>query len=310
MPTVVDSAYRFREAGQLEWPKWCFLPMAAWAALIVPKAGDQSNLVAKMMRLGEIAALGAWRYSRGIYRFDETVLNALKETPITGDLPSDVFYHLPDWCVFIETPGFAFFGQEVGGFFAHLEWDANTKETELRLLLVLADGKMIPIPIHLHEGSLDESLRKAQEVAGKNLQTLFTSPGERVPEVQMPKLSEKMADELPPFISLLLYLCSDEPEVDNLRTPGTSPKRTAPVKTKKGWKLFPPDKDYVWDVGTKLGKKLRTDGVDRAESEPTGRHVRTHIRRGHWHGFWLGPRTGVRTFKYHWLPPMVINAGD
>ena len=42
------------------------------------------------------------------------------------------------------------------------------------------------------------------------------------------------------------------------------------------------------------------------ESEVTGRTIKTHLRRGHWHGFWKGPRSGVRNFIYHWIAPLVV----
>ncbi|MCR3693455.1 hypothetical protein M8449_26645, partial [Citrobacter freundii] len=40
----------------------------------------------------------------------------------------------------------------------------------------------------------------------------------------------------------------------------------------------------------------------------TGRQVRVHLRRGHWHGFWSGKRDEpeARKFSYHWLPPQII----
>ena len=49
-------------------------------------------------------ALAAWRVTQGIYRFDPTTFDALWETPVTGDIPTEVLFHLPEWCVYIPTP--------------------------------------------------------------------------------------------------------------------------------------------------------------------------------------------------------------
>jgi hypothetical protein len=73
--------------------------------------------------------------TQGVYRFDPTVLDALWETPVTGDIPTEVLYHLPEWCVYVNTPGKTWQGGSLHGFFAHLEHDVDDKRTELRFVL-------------------------------------------------------------------------------------------------------------------------------------------------------------------------------
>lgn len=51
-----------------------------------------------------LGALAAWRMTQSIYRFDPNVFAAVWETPIEGDLPVDMLYRLPEWCVYVETP--------------------------------------------------------------------------------------------------------------------------------------------------------------------------------------------------------------
>ena len=55
--------------------------------------------------LGMLNVYATWRMTQGIYRFHPEANAALVETPVTGPLPIEVFYQLPQWCVFIETPG-------------------------------------------------------------------------------------------------------------------------------------------------------------------------------------------------------------
>ena len=85
-----------------------------------------------MARLG---ALAAWRPTQGIYRFDSSLYNAVIDTPLTGDLPCEILHRMPEWCVYVETPGLRWLGAGLYGFFAHMEWDAGTGREELRLLL-------------------------------------------------------------------------------------------------------------------------------------------------------------------------------
>lgn len=66
-------------------------------------------------------------------------------------------------------------------------------------------------------------------------------------------LIERSAKELNPIISMLLYLCSYFPEIDDARVPGMSPHRVEPVKIKKGFRLFLASAPRVWAVGIEIG---------------------------------------------------------
>ena len=81
-------------------------------------------------------ALVARRVTQGIYRFDPTTFDALWKTPVAGDIPTEVLFHLPEWCVYIPTPDQTWQGANLNGFFAHLESDMNDRRTELRLVLM------------------------------------------------------------------------------------------------------------------------------------------------------------------------------
>lgn len=37
---------------------------------------------------------------------------------------------------------------------------------------------------------------------------------------------------------------------------------------------------------------------------------RAHIRRGHWHSYWLGPRGSKQTYIMHWLPPIIVSGSE
>jgi hypothetical protein len=59
-------------------------------------------------------------------------------------------------------------GERLHGFFAHLEWDANTGRHELRLLLDHQD-LLMPLPIHIGPRPLQEAMRRvAAEAAAQN----------------------------------------------------------------------------------------------------------------------------------------------
>ena len=111
------------------------------------------------------------------------------------------------------------------------------------------------------------------------------------------------ASHLQPILSLILYLCSDEPEVDDSRQPGEGVHKPGLIKTRNGFKLFPPDRPRIWTVGAETGVKLREFS---RSSSAEGHTVRPHIRRPHWHGYWTGPKQGERRFSYRWIPAILV----
>ncbi|MDQ2077429.1 hypothetical protein [Marinimicrobium sp. ABcell2] len=291
----VDMFRADRGKGLPQWPDWCFMPMAAWLAIA---SGGQTPGLNDLFNASRLAAIGAWRYSQGIYRFDEDALQAIADTVPSGEMPSEVLYRLPEWSVYIETPGLQYLGEDLHGFWAHLEWDVNTERHELRLLLD-TQTFLVPVPMHLGKWTVTEAVDRAYAESRKqwHLTGLSDSILKAEPD------AEAAARELYGLVSLLLYVCCEEPEIDDKREPGAFPAQSRPKRTKKGWRLFPAKRPRVWTVGETLGERLRS-----GPGELTGRGVDAHLRKAHWHGFWRGPRDGQRHFSYKWLPPIPVSS--
>lgn len=278
-----------------KWPAWCFLPVSYWSDIILDDVGSGQIPIKQVADIGRLAAIGTWRYSQGIYRIDPDVFSALWSTPISGIIPAEVLLRLPEWCVYIETPGRMFDDSSLFGYWVHLEWDAKNQRRELRLLLN-TDKKLWPVPIHLGNWPLVEALKRATDESAKHI-----SGGPPVPVPQTNDLYY-LSTMLAPLISLVLYLCSDEPDYSD---PQKRPSRPHAKRTRKGWRMFAPEAPRIWTIGDELGRKIRdSEKSVRSKSRKSG--VRPHLREAHWHGYWTGPRDGVRRFKYHWLAPIFV----
>lgn len=289
-----------------DWPDWCFCPIAAGLTACL-------NCGLPAEHASTFTALAAWRYTQGIYRFDPTLYADLIETPVDGDIPADVLLSLPEWCVYVETPeGVEYAGIRVFGAFAFLEFDvANGGRRELRILLdvdTVSGSELIPCIVHLGGSVMDGVEAARQEIMRRApLTTTLTDaiyawvePAKRI-------------------LSLLLYLCSVNDISSKKRT--APPINPVPTKTKNGTKLFPADGPTEWDVGVRMGAALRAayhrEQVGQ-ESEPTGRRVRPHVRRAHWHTFLSGPRlrdgepipSTERRRELRWVPPIPVNVDD
>jgi len=292
---VVDQFWQGKGTALPDWPEWCFLPMAAWYAIASYRLQQQRLDINQAREVSRLAAIGSWRYTQGVYVIDPTLAAALLDTPITGNLPASVLYRLPEWCVYLPTPGRTWGDHPLYGFFAHLEQDTHTGRTELRIVLDSEPG-LIGMPIHLGDWSVRDAVDRAFTEATH--QAAAVSVAFAPPATTIARIAEQMT----PLISLLLYLCADQPEVDPGRQPGISADRPSPTKTKQGWRWFPPVRARVWPIGAVIGQAVR----DAQAAGGTGGTVRPHVRRAHWHGYWTGPRDGTRTFVYRWLPPMLV----
>jgi hypothetical protein len=290
-----DQFRQDRGKGLPNWPDWCYCPIAA-AYAIVSSGGDNRVPLHMMADVARLAALAAWRVTQGIYRYDPDVYEAVRTTPITGDLPCELLYRLPEWCVYVETPGMIWMESPLHGFWAHLEWDANTGREEQRLLLD-ADAGLVPVPLHLGTWPLLDAVRNAHKLAAMNAGTAG---------VISPTLTAAVADALEPLLSLLLYLCQDAADYAG---PAERPSNPEPKRTKQGWRLFPPDKPRLWEVAVRMGAALRHARAvaDVVRQDHGGSHVspRPYIRRAHWHTYRVGAgRTGA---VVKWMPPIPVN---
>lgn len=280
-----------RKVSHFYEPSWCFTSVATCKEITSIYQDREGTGVA----LGDnemIAALAAWRYTQGIYEFEENVHEALTQSEFKSKLPVEVIKKLPEWCVYIKSPDEGL----IKGFFAHLDYDFMTNVTQLCFLL--DDGTdLYPLGISLGDWGVKEGLSQYFS----NIESVY----------QLDRNKERcdglVKDALPIAqycLMLLLYLCTEEPDIDRIEN--ELPKRATPKKVKKGMRLFPAKKPKYWNVGTQLAKKiiLPKEATGKRHKSPT-----PHIRRGHYHGVWTGKRNSPdRKFIYNWWHPIVINA--
>lgn len=289
-----------------DWPSWCYLPMAGSYAAISNAVNMPRLGLAHVGDVSRHAALAAWRLGQGVYRFDPAVYEAVKETPVSGDIPHQVLYRLPEWCIYIETPGL---DDALHGAFVHLEFDVNNARPELRLLLD-ADHGLIPMPLHLGAWSLAESIERM--IAEAEIQRADAGLG-RVDEGEK-GIAQKISA---PIMSMVLFICS---QIEEIGADGHRPSHAKPKRTKRGDQFFAAEKPTTWDVGVRMGSALRR-AYQAEQVGLAGQHAgpRPHIRRAHWHGFRSGPRVrpdgseivaSERAFDLRWMPPIAVNVAD
>lgn len=251
-------------------------------------------------RLGNpLTTLICWRMTQGIYRIDPALYDALISTPLDGDIPVDVLLRLPEWCIYIETPGLRVY-RRAGGY-------ADLRGAFVRIDVEDGGARNLVITLDIPEIDWLESqsipLRGTLDAA---LDVALREWAQDVPAHVM----EAMQSYTRPIINLALYICAGS---DTTGKHGT-PANPEPKRTKRGWRLFGAEGVRMWDVGVRMGAALRR-AYQAAEMAPTptgGGHAapRPHVRRAHWHTFLLGPRAGERRAEVRWLPPIAVNLDD
>ena len=300
----VDDFRSARGLNLPEWPNWCFLPMAAWYAIVSEQHKLEQLGLDQVGDVSILAALATWRYSQGIYQINGDMLEALSGSIIFGDLPADVFQRLPEWCIYVDTPGLTWANFEISGFWAHLEWDANDGHQELRLLINPVDGSPLPVPVHIGKWTVSEAVNKYIAEAKKQA-SIHNFPLIGVDNEENIRI---LTEQVSKLVSILLYICSDAPDINDVREPGKSATRPSPTKTKKGLRLFPATHPRIWSVGENVGEKLRVYRLAGGNNQQKSK--RAHLRRGHWHGYWTGPRSGDQKFVYRWIHPLIAGGGQ
>lgn len=278
-------------------PDFCYLPVWEWWQLIASGEPTTPHNVTDAARL---AALGAWRTTQFVYRFDPDLYAALVATPITGELPSDLLTRLPTWCVYIETPGLIFAGEApLYGFYAHLSV-SRRGETEMRFILDSPNPEwhLFPVmPLRLGTGSLFDSISAVRADALKTAKRQYPDKVGAFDYVQ----PEAAVGEYQPLVALLLYLCARNADMP-------PPAHSRPHS--RGRSI--PEQVRTWDVGTRVGAALRTatSAFTTATAEAVTRHrPRPHWRRAHWHTYWTGCGEN-RAAVVKWLPPVAVGCVD
>ena len=181
----------------------------------------------------------------------------------------------------------------------------NDRRTELRLVLDVtgaAGDELIVMPIHLGKGGVSEGVQAMMKEAASHFPVVMQSPEGEV---------ERLVGDVSPLVSLVLYLCSQAAEIREAGAGKRVPTHPKPQKTKKGVRIFAPDHPSRWEVGYRLGAALRQALSAHEPAESTGTHAspRPHIRRAHWHSFWVGKRDqpDARKATLKWLPPIPVN---
>ena len=160
--------------------------------------------------------------------------------------------------------------------------------------------KMIALP--LGEGTLLDAMNRVDQI-----DEIFAGTKSNIRYVGK---REEYQQTFSSMLQLLLYLCSDEPDMPEIEHPQKRRTFSGGVRT--------PDETRVWDVGVRISAAIRSCNAQRqrlsgysADDVIPVSHAspRPHVRSAHWHTYWTGPRNAVFPLRkpvMRWIPPLPV----
>ncbi len=264
----------------------------------------------------EVICVAKWRQYRAVYKIDSTVASELfeqaKETKNDYQLPVDLLKNLPYPCIAVQVPEIEtviHFGDGVeeqrvysGNFFVTIMrdelYDASGADTTLFFTVWDNVNQTQPcFYLPLKEGATLKS----------TIDDLFTFCNESKDESENIENWDSILSTEAIYsvfaAQIVLYLQSVGSDIVNVPTPR--------AYKKKGGKQPKPAK--IKNVGYRIGATLRQQRRVYNPSKRIGagskrRSPISHIRRGHFQGFWRGARNSTdRELIVKWIPPLYVH---
>ena len=252
-----------------------------------------------------IFALAPWRLSKEVYVVDEDLKDLLFEQDGELDVPDEILLQLPYPCFYVELPNTYYRADKIHGFFVTLEYDVINGDKELKPVFLTDDGDIFSYSIHIGAKTIEESVDMLDKQALEN-----TNGDKELKRLALKAMQDSAETKifLKQILQVILYILAQNAEI--------TPSSEQSFITKRGKTLKDKYSEIrKWDVGIRVGAAIRQQKI-REQSERTERNQsghnspRPHIRRGHWHHFWIGPKTQPEERKLilKWLSPMTVAA--
>lgn len=292
----LDNCRAAKDRGEMIWPDYCLLPINA-AATYLQSVQKMSDLQVAS-GCAELTACWIWRQNKIVYAFDPDMAAALasqaEDVTDTDVLPADLLMHLPYPCIYIKAPGLL---EHMDGFWTWVDFDVNREGPELRIQWVFDTmDASVPQVIHIIPGA---TIRDCV------LGTMQTTQEHTREQVDMSNLLDG-ARIILMAIQLLLYLLADNADIDDEPKPQISVVNSRKPKQKIQDKA---GEITAKTVGVRIGAAFRRSrrGKSTGGSTGTGTAKSPHLRRGHWHHYWRGPKD-ARELTLKWTAPTMIHA--
>lgn len=284
------------------WSDLCYIPISATLAI----ANKYPNVDLGIFP-SELAALASWRNWKEIYSFDTEMIDVLFQQAEDIEIPIDIIYQLPFPCIYISLNY-----DEIDGFFVWFEHDDRSDFLELRLMVYFGGANNTPTPfiVYLKQGNtISDGIAQA---VGKSIENYNKSSDKEIPDDFANEAVDSIFKTVSQLLQLVLYICADNAEISDKPTGTAADNINANLKM-----IANLNKSKIHKVGEHTGEIIREMYISQSNAKKdynnvnaeTGKTVRPHIRKGHWHHYWIGKRNNRKTIL-RWIAPVLVNVDD
>lgn len=270
-----------------------------------------------------------WRQYKAMYHFDPAFLNTLLQTedaPVYPDILKRMPY--PDFIMNLPQD------YEYDHAFIHVEFDSThgTQDTDTLFLVIpfckQRSGDNIQVAQCMHwcrnGQKLIESFRNANEAVRKSEKgeksegnvsaaPLYSGNDNRMTAEELERFSaqnSRMEKYLRAAITAAYYLASKNAEIKETKTKKNERPMVATRPGAKPQKVNIKNYDVGYIIGQSFEKQMAGHQSNRETMTMRGgstRAVRPHIRRAHWHHYWVGE--GRTRREVRWIEPTMVLPG-
>ena len=266
----------------------------------------------------ELFCVARWRKYRAVYKIDKTIAEEMFEQAKTMknnvSLPADLLKNLPYPCIAVQVPPIEYIlqaGEQVethyfsGNFFITIVNedfynDAGITDSYLYTVWDEENKQQPAFFIPVKEGAVMQNMLDDVIKMCKDERNNCSAPVEQVEQDNILK-KEFM---FPLYAAqIVLYLQSLDSDILNVPTP--KPRKKAGKKSQKPAKI----QNVGYRIGATLRQQKKVYGSSNTNTNSAS-HRRSpiaHIRRGHFQGFWTGPRDSKkRKMVVQWVAPTYV----
>ena len=225
-----------------------------------------------------------WMKYKQVYKFSKPLMEALDNTEMNG-INWDFFKSMPYPDLYID---FSSSDSIYNGCFVHSNDNSCMKNPNVHTLSIIAIDKKIENIIGiLYVDIPNECEKSVKEIARTGFLKSLNINGRQLVER---------------VINCLVYITVQNDDIRKDRDITVNRFYT----DKKGKRRKQKTTTQVWDVGYRKTSYINYNNSDGQESKQGGGTVRPHLRRGHWHKHWVGPRDNKKLIPM-WQPPTFVN---
>lgn len=303
-----DALLHYRNIRKEE-NKNVFLPVDYVERIIYKHAPDMVRILSEKDELGgaiaDMSILLHFMYTRGSYKISKELFESIYDENVFEKTPVNIFHRMPQHSLYIdltEVVGFEF------GAFCHMIWDYQ-EDKKIHASALFCNAIYCESARHYFQFptggpvTIKEALDKIRSQNQEYHDSIGTAEEMKSASVICDEGEVKNA--YAKIISVLLYICSQEADIELYNIKEPNQKNQRPKKIENNIRLKPALKTKEWIVGRNLERQVQEYNYYASSGY---RGVRPHIRRGHWHGYWKGSAEN-KECMIKWLAPIIVKGG-